>query len=98
MTLLSPERLVELAQVVVAVVRNGHPALVGVDGAEGEVLRGRLALGQDVKERGFPAGQRQQRSSIPIMFLSGRSQESLSTFPMLIWHTGTVHMDRAPIL
>jgi len=46
---------VELAQIVVALVRDGHPALVRVDGAEGEILRRRLALGQHVEEGGLPA-------------------------------------------
>ena len=39
------------AEEVVASVWHRHPALVGVDGAEGEVLGGRLRLGEHVEER-----------------------------------------------
>lgn len=53
----------ELAQIVVALVRDGHPALVRVDGAEGEILRRRLALGQHVEEGGLPVvGRNTQRA------------------------------------
>ena len=46
----------ELAEIFVAVVRDGHPALVRVNGAEWEILRGRLTFREHVEEGGFSAG------------------------------------------
>jgi hypothetical protein len=45
-----PEGLVEGAEVVIAFVRDGYSALVGVDGAEGKILCCGLALGQHIEE------------------------------------------------
>ena len=45
-----PEGLVEGAEVVIAFVRDGYSALVGVDSAEGEILCCGLALGQHIEE------------------------------------------------
>jgi hypothetical protein len=42
---------VVFAEEVVAGVGHRHPTLVGVDGAEGEVLGSRLRLGEHVEER-----------------------------------------------
>lgn len=43
-----------LAQVVKALIRNWHPALIRVNGAEGEVICSSLAFGQHIKKCRFP--------------------------------------------
>lgn len=45
-----PEGLVEGTEVVIAFVRDGYSALVGVDSAEGKILCCGLALGQHIEE------------------------------------------------
>lgn len=44
----------ELAEIVIAFIRNGHPALIWINSAEGEILCSSLAFGQHVEEGGLP--------------------------------------------
>ena len=57
------------AQMFVALVWDGHPALIRVDGAEREILRRRLTFSEHVEEGGFSVvgKMRASQSSVAII-------------------------------
>lgn len=60
-----------LAQEVEALVWDGHAALVWVDGAEGEILRRRLALRQHVEEGRFAENDTDAKRQVSSGYLRG---------------------------